>query len=431
MYEIFSGFVAVSWQILGQMAPYLLFGFLVAGVLSVYTSPEWVERHLGGRGVGPVLKASLLGVPIPLCSCGVIPVSASIRRHGASRAATTSFLLSTPQTGVDSIAVTYALLGPVFAIFRPVAALITGLVGGGLVQLFDEPRGRNAADEPNRAAYVKTRGTEGHSQGALQRVLYYGFITLPKDIGSALLVGIIIAGAMAAFIPQDYLNAYIGGGFLSILLLMVAGVPVYVCATASVPIAVGFMHMGASAGAALAFLIAGPATNAAAFTTIWRVLGRRTAVLYIITVAVSAIVCGLVMDWLAPAVKTALPQVHDHSHSGLESGWFYHATAIVLLIVLAFSYRSSGHRDSVEEKDRRDIGVSSFERYELLVKGMTCSHCEESVRRALSECAGVQSVEVDLALGRAIVTGEGLDRDRLLTAVAELGYTAKVKDETD
>src|SRR3972149_283723 len=148
MDSIFISIAWESWSVLGQMAPYLLFGFLMAGVLSVCVSPQFVQRHLGGRGFGPVLKAALLGVPLPLCSCGVIPVSASFRRHGASRAATVSFLLSTPQTGVDSIAITYALLGLVFAAFRPLAALATGLLGGLLVMFFAES---NHAGAPNES----------------------------------------------------------------------------------------------------------------------------------------------------------------------------------------------------------------------------------------------------------------------------------------
>src|SRR3990172_5158514 len=147
MTDIFLNIVQECWSVLGEMAPYLLFGFLIAGILSVCISPEFVERHLGGRGFAPVLKAALFGVPLPLCSCGVIPGWASFRRHGASRAATTSFLLATPQTGVDSIAVTYALLGLVFAVFRPVAALATGLLGGLLVMLFAQSNHQGEADE--------------------------------------------------------------------------------------------------------------------------------------------------------------------------------------------------------------------------------------------------------------------------------------------
>ena len=151
MTDILIDILRESWSVLGQMAPYLLFGFLAAGLLSVCISPEWVERHLGGRGVGPVLKATLFGVPLVLCSCGVIPVTASIRRHGASRAAATSFLLSTPQTGIDSIAITWALLGPVVAVFRPLIALATGLLGGMLVWLVGETRGdgRDDATQPH------------------------------------------------------------------------------------------------------------------------------------------------------------------------------------------------------------------------------------------------------------------------------------------
>ena len=435
MYDVLAKIITEGWMVFGQMAPYLLLGFLVAGVLSVYVSPAWVECHLGGRGLGPVLKASLFGVPLPLCSCGVIPVSASIHRHGASRAATTSFLLSTPQTGVDSIAVTYALLGPVFAIFRPIAALITGLVGGGLVQFFGGSGEANATNEsqPTSCTDACCVGQQGHS--VFGRVFHYGFVTLPRDIGLALLLGILIAGAIAALVPQDSLNAYIGGGLLSILLLMAAGVPVYVCATASVPIAAGFMHMGASPGAALAFLIAGPATNAATFTTIWKVLGQRTAIIYLITVAASAVACGLLLDWLVPTVRAMLPTLDSHTHATMEGGWFYHTGAIVLLAVLALSYWATGrHKNAVAEADgqSRDTGVSSpDQRAELLVSGMTCSHCAESVRHALASCTGVESVNVDLRNGRAVVTGGDLDRERLVAVVTELGYTVNPPSSTE
>jgi len=410
------------------MAPYLLFGFLVAGFLSVCISPVWVERHLGGRGFGPVLKASLFGVPLPLCSCGVIPVSASIYRHGASRAATTAFLLSTPQTGVDSIAVTYALLGPIFAIFRPIVALLTGLIGGGIVQFFGEPNGIDVGDEskPSPCSESCCAGKTGRS--VLLRVLRYGFVILPRDIGLALLVGIFIAGAMAAIVPQDHLAAYTGGGVLSILLLMAAGVPVYVCATASVPIAAGFMHIGASPGAALAFLIAGPATNAATFTTVWKLLGRRTAILYITTVAVSAFGCGLLLDWLVPMLKETLPMPDSSTHSHLESGWLSHVWAIALVSVLAMTYlmaRPGSHEKTEKDKCNTDISPH-YQRLELLITGMTCSHCAESVGRAIAECSGVRSAEVNLKRGRAIVMGDNLDHERLMAAVEGLGYTVKM-----
>ena len=185
-----------SWQVSCEMAPYLLFGFLVAGMLSLVLSPEWVERHLGGRGLSPVWKASLLGIPLPLCSCGVIPVAASMRRHGASRAATAAFLLSTPQTGVDSIAVTYALLGPVFAAFRPVAALISGFLGGVLVLLFGESKPQRAEEEAAPPVCNEACCNGDRAQPAILRGLRYGLVTLPRDVGLGLIVGLLIAGAM-------------------------------------------------------------------------------------------------------------------------------------------------------------------------------------------------------------------------------------------
>ena len=176
------------WEVVGEMSPYLLLGFGLAGVLFVLISPRVVERHLGGRGIWPVFKASLFGVPLPLCSCGVIPVSASLRRHGASKAATIAFLLSTPQTGVDSIAVTYGLLGPVFAIFRPIAALVTGFVGGGLVQILGEPNETDTANESATDTCTEVCCADRSARGVLSRVLRYGLVTLPRDIGAALLL---------------------------------------------------------------------------------------------------------------------------------------------------------------------------------------------------------------------------------------------------
>ncbi len=421
MHHLAIKFAQESWLVLGQMAPYLLLGFLVAGLLSVFISPAWVERHLGRPGFRSVFTASLVGVPLPLCSCGVIPVSASIRRHGASPAATTSFLLSTPQTGVDSIAVTYAMLGPVFALFRPLAALVTGILGGILVQLLGSPDETGPSPRQESAGCTDSCCSGDQSRGPMARALAYGFITLPRDIGGALLVGILIAGAMAALIPPGQLHAYVGSGIASILLLMAAGVPLYVCATASVPIAAGLIHMGASPGAALAFLIAGPATNAAALTTIWKVLGRRTAILYLATVATGAVGWGLLLDWLIPTVETVLPNLREHVHGAGESGWLPHLSAVALLAVLAFSYRAGASKgDSATTDDSSDR-----QRLELVISGMNCSHCAQTVTRGLKECPGVAEVHVDLEHGHCTVSGTNLDAQQLADIVTGLGYSVE------
>jgi hypothetical protein len=432
MIAILANVALESWLVLGQMAPYLLFGFLVAGILSVCFSPPWIERHLGRGGFGPVVKASLLGVPLPLCSCGVIPVAASIRRHGASRGATTAFLLSTPQTGVDSIAITYALLGPIFAIFRPIAAFITGLLGGGLVQLFGKQNGEEESSGEQSHNCTEACCVDKGSRNIVWRSLSYGFVTLPRDIGAALLFGVLVAGAITAFVPAgNQLQPYLGGGIVSILIMMAIGVPIYVCASASVPIAAGLIHLGASPGAALAFLISGPATNAATITTTWKLMGRRTALLYLLTIAISAVGCGLLLDWLYSLVQIALPQLDSHIHHHTEeTGWFSAFWAIVLLAVIVFSYVRSPRKesslplddDSTSEKSTPNEPAANLERLEFAVLGMTCNHCVETVGRTLRQSPGVHRVEVNLKEGRAVVTGEHLDPKRLTAAVNSLGY---------
>ena len=322
------------WLVTARMSAFLLLGFLVAGLLSVFISPAWLHRHLGSRGGQSVFKASLFGVPLPLCSCGVIPVSASLRRHGASKAATTSFLLSTPQTGVDSIMVTWTLLGPLFAVFRPLIALATGFVGGWLVQVFDRTDGRRGSPAPPAAGEVPLPAS---LFGKVKQALDYGLITLPGDIGRALLVGVAIAGLLGALVPADYLAGYLGAGPWSIALLMIAGIPLYVCATASVPLAAGFIFLGATPGAALAFLIAGPATNAATVTTVLRVLGRRTALIYLLTIALSAFGSGLLLDWLGPRAA-AIPLFAGHEHHHQPVGVFDHLSGLALVVVMTLSW---------------------------------------------------------------------------------------------
>jgi hypothetical protein len=428
MVQIVDRIAWESWAVLGEMAPYLLFGFLMAGILSICISPEFIERHLGGRGFGPVIKAAVFGVPLPLCSCGVIPVAASFRRHGASRAATTSFLLSTPQTGVDSIAITYALLGTAFAIYRPIVALATGLLGGLLVMLFVRSNGNgDAAEDQPPECHESCCSEEGSKRNIVWRALEYGFVTLPRDIGLSLLVGVVIAGAITATISTAELKPYLGGGVLSIVLMMALGIPIYVCASASVPIAAGLIHAGASPGAVLAFLIAGPASNAATITTVWKLLGRRTVFLYLLTIAVSAVGAGLALDWLLPTMKITVPDLGETCHDAMSGGWISAFWAVLLLAVLAFSYAATFLPQKEHAmKHEHDADSLPGQRLELAIDGMTCSHCVATVTRALRGCHGVVSVEVDLATGRAVVVGDHLHSDQLTAAVAEAGYAAKI-----
>ena len=331
IFEFFRHVLVDFWRTIAEMSPYLLFGFLVAGILSVLISQQLVERHLGGRGVWPLLKASLFGVPLPLCSCGVIPVSISLHKHGAGKGATISFLLSTPQTGVDSIFVTLSLLGPVLAVFRPLVAFVTGIIGGILVNVFGQTK-KDKDQVPQKCSEPCCDGSNKNNR-KIARGLKYGFVTLPHDIGKAMLAGLVVAAVISALVPDDFFAEKLSGtGILPMLAMMVLGIPVYVCATASVPIAAALIAKGLTPGAALVFLITGPATNAVAFITIAKILGRRTAIVYIFTVVVCALGAGLLLD-------SAFPQlgiyVQSHMHT-MEPSILGHISAVALLSVLAF-----------------------------------------------------------------------------------------------
>lgn len=333
MIEALTTFANELWTVLRDMSPYLLFGFFVAGVLSVFISAAFVERHLGGRGLWPVVKATVLGIPLPLCSCGVIPVAASLRRHKATRAATTSFLISTPETGVDSILVTYSLLGPVFAVFRPLAALVNGILGGLAVNTFVGHDETTADSEP---ACEDTCCERRPSRPRWRRALHHGFVTLPRDIAGSLIIGLIIAAAIAAIVPDDFFAQYLSNRWLAMIVMMLAGIPTYICATASVPIAAALIAKGVPPGAALVFLIAGPATNAATVATIWKIMGQRTAVIYLVTVALTALASGLALDTIF-SLSTITATAH-HAHEVLPPAAKI-TSALVLLALLAYTLR--------------------------------------------------------------------------------------------
>jgi len=411
MLEKLADIPAQFWAVLIDMAPFLLFGFLAAGVLSVLVSPALIERHLGGRGAGPVIKAAALGIPLPLCSCGVIPVAASLRKHGAGKGATTAFLISTPQTGIDSIFVTFGLLGGVFAVFRPLVALAGGLVGGAAVDLI-EPDEHPKPATP-QSADADPRPGRG---GKIVRAITYALVTLPGDIGKPLLAGLVVAALISVLVPKDFFAPYLGGGPAAILGMMLLGIPIYVCATASVPIAAALiLSGGVSPGAAFAFLMTGPATNAATIITVWKLMGRKTAGIYLGTMAAASLMGGLALDYVfvagnispAPGMGWMLPNA---------IGW---GSAVVLLGVLAVAILRPylpKRRKSLQPQTPH-LPTATFR-----VTGMTCSHCAESLRRALLECDGVESAQVDLPGKLATITGMPPDVESLHSAARDLGY---------
>ena len=414
MIDLSLKFINEFWIVLCQMAPYLLLGFFIAGILSVLISEKYVRKHLGKGKFLPILKATLLGVPLPLCSCGVIPVAASLRRSGAGKGATTSFLISTPQTGVDSILVTYSLLGPVFAVVRPIAALLTGLAGGFIASVFDK-------DQSETPISVNESAGNGHSiQARLISAFRYGFVTLPSDINRTLIIGLGIAGLIATIVPNDFFSDTLGPGLGSMIVMMLLGIPVYVCATASVPIAAALILKGVSPGAAFVFLLTGPATNAATISTIWKIMGKIPVIVYVSTVAVSAIISGLMIDSFFPAYS--LPG--SATVMEMNTPLWQHLSGILLLIMMANAawgkkLWSKSSPDSINKVELNGMKKS------ILIEGMNCTHCSNAVQQAISEMSGVEAVTVNLNPGEAIIQGKNVDELEIEKTIEQLGYKIK------
>jgi hypothetical protein len=301
--------LAETWDLLLDASVYIVIGLLVGGMLKVFLSPGYVAAHLGPGRISSVVKAALLGIPLPLCSCGVLPAAASLKKQGASNGATTAFLISTPESGVDSIAISWVLLDPLMTVFRPVAAFITAMVAGIGENLLHPPRHSGggedvsspADDLRNTAAPTEVSRPPGIAS-RLQTGVRYALVDLWGDLAGSFFFGLLAAGLMAVLVPDDFFQAYLGGGLSSMLVMLVFGIPLYICATASTPIAAAFILKGVSPGAVLVFLLVGPATNIATITVLTRLLGKRSTALYLVSIAVVSVLCGLALDQVYSAL---------------------------------------------------------------------------------------------------------------------------------
>ncbi|MGE4579452.1 MAG: permease [Desulfuromonadales bacterium] len=292
--DIVLGILGECWEILVESAVYVLFGFFAAGVLKALIPTEVVARHLGQSSAGSVLKASLFGVPLPLCSCGVIPAAIGLRQQGASKGASAAFLVSVPETGVDSMAITWALLDPLMTLIRPLAAFVTATVTGLAINRLPDEAGVPAKQEADTTTPEQETPAPLPLGRRLREGIAYAFGDLLGDIGKWLLLGIGLAGIIAYFVPDDFFVRYLHSELLSLLIMLAVGIPLYICASASTPIAAALVLKGLSPGAALVFLLAGPATNAATITVVFRYFGRAATLVYLLSIAL----CSLVLGWL-------------------------------------------------------------------------------------------------------------------------------------
>lgn len=296
-----------SWHILNEAAIYILFGLCAAGFIYVFVPQSKIIRYLGAEKLKSVLYASALGIPVPLCSCGVVPTAMSIRQQGASRGATSAFLISTPETGVDSIAITYALIDPLMTIYRPIAAFFTATFAGVLENLTSSGSSDEVPDFSNDVCKIPgCSDTEGncnpsHSHTFAEKIrsaFKYAYVEFLWDISKWLLIGIVAAGTIAYLVPPSLIENYLGSGFRPMLVMLLAGIPLYICASASTPIAAALIAKGLSPGAALVFLLVGPATNVATLGVVGKFMGRRSVAIYLGSIAACAVVMGFLLDGL-------------------------------------------------------------------------------------------------------------------------------------
>jgi uncharacterized membrane protein YraQ (UPF0718 family) len=352
--EVYKVILAV-WGILLESSPYVLLGFFVAGLLKAFLPKDFVSTHLGGNGLKSIIKASAMGVPIPLCSCGVIPAAAGLKEQGAGKGAVTSFLISTPETGVDSIAVTYALLDPIMTIIRPVSAFVTAIAAG--VSVSFATRFETEVEKPNEPFKMAESsgctdsccGGSSHGQieddsfiGKFKSGMNFAFGDLLNDIGKWFIFGIILAGLISVFLSPEIVSKYFGNEYLSMIMMLAIAIPLYVCATASTPIAAALALKGISPGAALVFLMAGPATNVASFTVVSKIIGKKAAIIYLSVIISISFALGVAVNYLygflGISISSWVQGVHHEEFGVIAIG-----SSIILLLLIGRTFLPSKH----------------------------------------------------------------------------------------
>jgi uncharacterized membrane protein YraQ (UPF0718 family) len=377
---------------------WLVIGLFIGGLFKTLIPTEFLQRHLSSEGFGSIVKAAILGAPLPLCSCGVIPAAMGLREAGASKSATTSFLVSTPETGVDSVFITYAMMGPFMAVVRPITALVSAITAGTLVSFFDYEEDDKALEKthkdeissccssekeskPEKTSCCSSKNEEkvstccsskkeesvvessccaskqqsqvessccssSHAEEKTETDLLikiingvkYAFTELLDNIIFWLVIGLFFAAVVQTFVPSDTLIKY-GSGWLGMLVMLLVGIPMYVCATASTPLAAGFLLAGVSPGAVIVFLLAGPATNMATLGIITKQMGKRTMWLYLGGIMSTALISGFVVNYLVALWQIDLSKHLEMSHGHIPE-WLQLISFLLLFILSLRKFHS-------------------------------------------------------------------------------------------
>ena len=431
MLEFIQRYFHELWWLVLEMSPWLLLGLIFAGLLKIYFPQKHIEKFMGKSNFRSAINGSLLGVPMPLCSCGVIPTAISFYKSGASKGATNSFLISTPQTGIDSIFATYSMLGWPFAILRPLIAFVTGVAGGALTNwvIKEKPVPKNSQFSgfqldtssigKNELSFVTNpviRVPETKRRHSLAQAADYAFIELLQDIAKWLIMGFLIAALISVVLPNDFFSSFKGLGIIEILVVLAASVPIYICATGSIPIAAVLLMKGVSPGAALVFLMAGPATNVATMTVLGKVMGRKSLLVYMFAIISGAVIFGMLTNLFIPTdwILSKMLHVHGEGKHQMIPAWIQWISSIFLIsaIIGGFFYL----------KYSKLLKMNKLEGTTLKVTGMTCSHCEATVKKNLESIDGISEVVANNGTNSVKITGTNINLEKVKLTINGLGY---------
>ena len=331
--KLFENFLLLA----NAMSFYILLGLLIAGVLKQLIPADFISSHLGKSSLGSVIKATLFGIPMPVCSCSVIPLAKSLQKEGASKGAVQSFLISTPITGADSILATYSFFGWFFTLYRVVTSIIIAIITGWMQNYFDnkEKVSLVAEDEHCECSCSCSSQQETKNSFSVQKAFSYAYVTLFKDIASSLLVGLVLGALFSTFLPKELLSSLFEYQFLTYIAVLVIAMPLYVCATASLPIAGAFLLSGMSPGAAFVFLSAGPATNAVTMGVVMEMFGKKSLFIYLSTLAVSSLIFGYIFDKYFSNLEILQISESTEHLSYID----YISTTIMLMLILYYSIK--------------------------------------------------------------------------------------------
>jgi uncharacterized membrane protein YraQ (UPF0718 family)/copper chaperone CopZ len=407
--NMFLEFLHNMWAASQSLALWLLIGLAVAGALHVWVPDNFIKCHLGHqKGLFSIFKAVMLGVPLPLCSCGVIPAALGIKKQGAGNGASVGFLISTPQTGVDSIMVSGSMLGFPFALFKVLSAFILGFIGGVAAHFLGHKNGKAPID-PEQTELSNTAEKRG-----LKDFFSFAIDDLLKMIWKWLVAGIIISAAITTWLPQNFFQSYLPeNNLIAMLLVLAISLPMYVCATASVPIAAALVYSGMPVGAALVFLMAGPASNVATIGAVYRALGWRNLLVYLLTIIIGSIGCGLLFQSILPETLTKTVSMHHDSN-------IISTVAVIILLLLIIRFIIHEIKQFIQTHNKTNEADDDM--INLKVGGITCQGCVKKLTAALTAQTEVNNVNVSIEDRNVTIWGKNLNTDTLKKVIIAAGF---------